>query len=534
MSTVHLGIPTVRPQHASPSSLLRGESGFPEAAREDLADETLRENLRHATSTIQSKRTAAVREVRDWQKLRSAGSALKWQVTDHLPELLEQLETSVTAAGGVVHWARDAEEAGEIVTALALERGAQEVLKATSMATQEIGLNEVLAHAGIRAIESDLAELIVQLAGDTPSHILVPAIHRNRSEIRDIFLSAMPDLDPSITDEPAELAEAARRFLREKFLEMPGSVAISGANFAVAETGTLVVVESEGNGRMCLTLPRTLISVVGIEKIVPSFQDFEVFLQLLPRSSTGERMTPYTTLFTGVHEGDGPEEFHLVLLDNGRSAVLEDPEGRSALHCIRCSACLNVCPVYARTGGRAYGSTYPGPIGAILSPQMTGMHGDDDPNSTLPYASSLCGACYDVCPVKINIPEILVHLRAEDVDRRRETRGEFHSTWDVALQGASKLMSSPRAYDIAVRSAGPLSSVLPGKNIGTLPGMLPLMPGWTDHRDLPKPGPSFRTWWDQHEKDRAGRGSAAGPRADGGTAEEAPADGSGTGDEERS
>lgn len=502
MTTVDLGIPSVRPQHASPGSTLRGERGFPDAAREELADGTLRQNLQRATSTIQSKRSAAVREVRDWQKLRSAGSALKWQVTDHLPEMLEQLEESVTAAGGVVHWARDADEAGEIVTRLALERGAREVLKVKSMATQEIALNEVLASAGIRAIESDLAELIVQLADDTPSHILVPAIHRNRAEIREIFLAAMPDLDPSLTDDPSELAEAARRFLREKFLDMPGSVAISGANFAVAETGTMVVVESEGNGRMCLTLPRTLISVVGIEKIVPTFQDLEVFLQLLPRSSTGERMNPYTTMFTGVHEGDGPEEFHLVLLDNGRSAVLEDPEGRSALHCIRCSACLNVCPVYARTGGHAYGSTYPGPIGAILSPQMTGMAGTDDPNSSLPYASSLCGACYDVCPVKINIPEILVHLRAEDVDRRRETRGDFHSSWDLALQGASTLMSSPRAYDLAVRSAGPLTSVLRGKNIGKLPGMLPLVPGWTDHRDLPKPGTSFRSWWDQREKDR--------------------------------
>jgi len=519
MSTVQLGMPTVRPQHASPVSTLRGERGFPEAAREALGDATLRANMRHATSTIQTKRAGAVREVRDWQKLRSAGSALKWQVTDHLPEMLEQLEESVAAAGGVVHWARDAEEASEIVTRLALERDAREVLKVKSMATQEIGLNEALAHAGIRAIESDLAELIVQLADDTPSHILVPAIHRNRAEIREIFLGAMPDLDPSITDEPAELAEAARRFLREKFLDMPGSVAICGANFAVAETGTLVVVESEGNGRMCLTLPKTLISVVGIEKIVPTFQDLEVFLQLLPRSSTGERMNPYTTLFTGVHEGDGPEEFHLVLLDNGRSSVLEDPEGRSALHCIRCSACLNVCPVYARTGGHAYGSTYPGPIGAILSPQMTGTSGTDDPNSTLPYASSLCGACYDVCPVKIDIPEILVHLRAKDVDRRREARGEFHGSWDLALKGASRLMSSPRAYDLAVRSAKPLSSLLPGANIGRLPGALPIIPGWTDHRDLPSPPQSFRSWWDEREKERAARGpeepAAGGPDENG-------------------
>lgn len=503
MSTVNLGMPMIRPQHASPSSNLRPATGFPQAARRDLQNPTLRENLGRATSTIQGKRAQAVREVRDWQKLRNAGSALKWQVTDHLPELLEQLEESVTAAGGVVHWARDAEEAGEIITSLALERGAQQVLKVKSMATQEIDLNETLAHAGITAIESDLAELIVQLAGDTPSHILVPAIHRNRAEIREIFLRAMPDLDPALTDDPAELADAARRFLREKFLDMPGSVAISGANFAVAETGTIVVVESEGNGRMCLTLPDTLISVVGIEKIVPTFEDLEVFLQLLPRSSTGERMNPYTNFFTGVHPGDGPQEFHLVLLDNGRSAVLADPEGRSALHCIRCSACLNVCPVYERTGGHAYGSTYPGPIGAILAPQMTGMDGEDDPSTTLPYASSLCGACYDVCPVKINIPEILVHLRTKDVDHRRETRGEFHGTWDVAMKGAGALMSSPRAYDAAVRSAGPLARLLPGDNITRVPGLLPLVPGWTDHRDLPKPSQSFRSWWSKREQPAA-------------------------------
>ncbi|MEE5653371.1 LUD domain-containing protein, partial [Streptococcus pneumoniae] len=197
-------------------------------------------------------------------------------------------------------------------------------------------------------------------------------------------------------------------------------VAISGANFGVAETGTLAVVESEGNGRMCLTLPETLITVMGIEKLVPTFEDLEVFLQLLPRSSTGERMNPYTSMWTGVTEGDGPQEFHLVLLDNGRSAVLSDPKGRSALHCIRCSACMNVCPVYEQTGGHAYGSVYPGPIGAILSPQLTGV--DAGENGTLPYASTLCGACYDVCPVAIDIPSILIHLRDEDVQATHAAR----------------------------------------------------------------------------------------------------------------
>ena len=277
------------------------------------------------------------------------------------------------------------------------------------MTTQELGTNDALAAAGIASVETDLAELIVQLGDDRPSHFLVPAIHRNRAEIRQIFLRSMPGADPELSDDPAALAAAARRYLREKFLT--AGVAISGANFAVAETGTLVVVESEGNGRMCLSLAHTLISVVGIEKLVPTWQDLEVFLQLLPRSSTAERMNPYTSMWTGVTPGDGPQSVHVVLVDNGRSAVLADSEGRDALHCIRCSACLNVCPVYERVGGHAYGSAYPGPIGAVLSPQLTGI----DDNASLPFASSLCGACYEVCPVKIDIPTMLVHLRTTKV-----------------------------------------------------------------------------------------------------------------------
>lgn len=496
---VPLGMPTVRPQHASPGPALRAGRAFPDAAREAVADAGLRANLAHATAGIQAKRARAVRELGDFGKLREAGAAIKQEVLQRLPELLVQLEQNVEAAGGVVHWARDADEASDIIARLVLERETDLVLKVKSMLTQEIGLNDALERAGLTVLETDLAELIVQLAGDAPSHIVVPAIHRNRAEIREIFLASMPDLDPSITDDPAQLAEAARRFLRERFVDLPGSVAISGANFAVAETGTIAVVESEGNGRMCLTLPRRLITVMGLEKVLPRFTDLEVFLQLLPRSSTGERMNPYTTLFTGVHEGDGPEEFHLVLVDNGRSAVLEDPEGRDALRCIRCAACLNVCPVYQRTGGHAYGSVYPGPIGAILTPQLTGMDGADDPSSSLPYASSLCGACYDVCPVKIDIPRILLHLRTRGVDQRREQRGQFHGTWDLALQAAGALMSRPGAYDAAVRSSGALGAVVPEGNIGELPSALPIIPGWTDHRDLPVPRQSFRSWWDERD-----------------------------------
>ncbi len=460
---------------------LRGDEPFPKAARKALADNQMRRNVAHATQSIRTKRLAAVSECPDWEQLRLTGSAIKQDVLARLPELLEQLERNVTDRGGVVHWARDGEEANRIVTDLVRATGADEVVKVKSMATQEIGLNEHLLAEGINPVETDLAELIVQLGDDWPSHILVPAIHRNRAEIRDIFTRKMPGAGP-LSDDPHELAMAARSYLREKFLS--SRVAVSGANFGVAETGTLAVVESEGNGRMCLTLPETLITVMGIEKVVPTFADLEVFMQLLPRSSTAERMNPYTSMWTGVHAGDGPREFHLVLLDNGRTAVLADPVGRAALHCIRCSACLNVCPVYERTGGHAYGSVYPGPIGAVLSPQLTGSvtgpGGHGDPNASLPFASSLCGACFDACPVRIDIPSILVHLRAERVDA---DRGGIPGGQDLAMKAAAWVMRSPRRFGLAEKAAG----------LGMVAGRLT---PWAATRDLPDaPHETFRQWW---------------------------------------
>ncbi|MFB9724917.1 lactate utilization protein B [Planobispora longispora] len=465
---------------------LRGEEPFPAAARRALADTQLRRNLGHATATIRAKSGAVIGEVPDWQELRAAGSAVKAAAMARLPELLEQLEAAVTAAGGTVHWAADAAEANRIVTGLVRATGQDRVIKVKSMATQEIGLNEALEEAGITPVETDLAELIVQLGDDRPSHILVPAIHRNRAEIREIFLRAMPGVDPALRGEPAALAGAARAYLRRTFLET--KVAISGANFAVAETGTLAVVESEGNGRMCLTLPETLITVMGIEKVIPSWQDLEVFLQLLPRASTGERMNPYTSMWTGVTPGDGPQSFHLVLLDNGRTAVLADEIGRQALHCIRCSACLNVCPVYERTGGHAYGSVYPGPIGAVLSPQLTGV----EDNASLPYASSLCGACFDACPVKIDIPSILVHLRARHVEEQRERR-KVPTAEAATMAAAAYVMDHPGLYAAAQRAAR--LSRLAGRRGRGLP---PPLSGWTAARDLPEPPPqTFRDWWEK-------------------------------------
>ena len=454
--------------------------GFPAAAHETLQDAQLRRNIGKATSTIRAKREHAVAEVPDWEALRDAGAAIKARAMATLPEQLERLEASVTRAGGVVHWARDGAEANAIVAGIAHDHGTRELIKVKSLATDEIGMNDALAEQGIEAIETDLAELIIQLAHEHSSHILVPAIHKNRAEIRALFERTIATGE-HLGWEAKDIAEAARRHLREKFLTVP--MATSGSNFGIAETGTICVVESEGNGRMCTTLPEVLVTVMGIEKVLPEWQDLEVFLQLLPRSSTAERMNPYTSLWTGVRDGDGPREFHLILLDNGRTDVLADEVGRQALHCIRCSACLNECPVYTRVGGQAYESVYPGPIGAILTPQLRGL----DQAPTLPWASSLCGACYEVCPVKIDIPSVLIHLRARVVKEEKSHASPEH----LAMAAIGKMFASPKRYERAQRLAklgrGPLAH---------LAGSVPILSGWTAMRDLPDiPDQTFRDWW---------------------------------------
>jgi L-lactate dehydrogenase complex protein LldF len=457
---------------------------FPTLAHKALQDTQLRRNIRKATSTIRARTGRVTAELPDWQALRDAGSAIKAAAMRDLDAYLLQLEEMVTKAGGIVHWARDAEEAREIIVGIANKHGATRAIKIKSMTTDEIDLNPSLAAAGIDPVETDLADMIVQLSNDTPSHILVPAIHRNRAEIRALFEEKFGQ--GRLTDKPTDLTAAARRYLRRMFLETP--LAISGANFAIAETGTVCVVESEGNGRMCLTLPRVLISLMGIEKLLPRLQDLEVFLQLLPRASTGERMNPYTSLWTGTRAGDGPQEFHLVLLDNGRSKILADPVARETLHCIRCSRCLNVCPVYERTGGHAYNSMYQGPIGAILTPQLRGM----DEAGSLPFASSLCGACYEACPVKIDIPRILVHLRAKSTDAPRAAA--TIDTEALAMQAALWVFGGATQLRLA-QQAGRLGQKLFARegNIAHLPGPLA---AWSASRDFPAmPEQSFRDWW---------------------------------------
>ena len=477
--------------------------GFPAAAHDALGNEQLRRNLWVATHTIRAKRAAVVAERADWEELREAGRTLKRRVLRHLDDYLLQFEQAVERAGGHVHWARDAEEACRVVAGLVQATGEREVVKVKSLTTDEIRLNDALAAVGIDVVETDLAELICQLADEGSSHILVPAIHKNRVEIRDLFRDrlGLPDL----SDEPRELAEAARLHLRERFLR--ARVAISGANFAVAETGTVCVVESEGNGRFCTTLPDTLITVVGIEKLVPAPEDLEVFLQLLPRSSTGERMNPYTSLWTGVTPGDGPSAFHVVLLDAGRTNVLADEIGRQTLACIRCSACLNVCPVYERTGGHAYESVYPGPIGAILTPQLRGV----GEAGSLPYASSLCGACYEVCPVKIDIPEVLVHLRGRVVAEAPPSRSER-----TALRALAWVFASERRYRLAQR-LGRLGGSAPSCATGGSGACRAWAPGRTRATCAPSPRRPSGTGGPRGERG-ARRDPRQGPASPGGRA----------------
>ena len=463
---------------------------FPIAAKQALGDTQLRHNVRHATDVIRRKRGNVVSEMSDWEELREAGHQVKEHTLRHLDFYLEQFETNCTRAGGQVHWARDADEANALIVSLIQGYRETEVIKVKTMTSDEIGLNAALETADITPYETDLADLIVQLGEDKPSHIVVPALHRNRMEIRRIFLQKMKLAE--LGDRPEDLTAAARKYLREKFLRV--GVGISGANFAIAETGSVGVVESEGNGRMCVSLPRVLISLIGIEKIIPTFQDLEVFLQLLPRSSTGERMNPYNSIWTGVQAGDGPQEFHVVLLDNGRTKVLADEQTRETLDCIRCGACLNACPVYRQTGGHAYGSIYSGPIGAILTPQLQSM----EHSQSLPYASSLCGACYEVCPVKINIPEILIHLRNEAVEK-----GYAPLTERLAMKAAGFAFANGGRMSIAqaLGRAGQRFFEHDGK-LENLPGMLS---GWSETRDLAAiPKQSFRAWWAERERERGG------------------------------
>src|SRR3989442_3112216 len=385
-------------------------ASFDRDARTALADGQLRRALRQATDLFGERRRAALATVPDWEGARDRARAVKDDTLLHLDRYLEQFATNAERAGARVHWARDAAEACEIIGRIAEQRGARSVVKSKSMASEEIHLNEGLARRGIVPVETDLGEYLVQLAGETPSHIVVPAIHKTKGQIAALFAEK---LGIELSDDVATLAAAARQALRRRFAE--AELGISGVNFAVAETGTILILENEGNARLTTSLPRTHVALMGIEKVIPRFADLEVFLQLLPRSGTGQALTAYQSLITGTKrrpEAEGPEQLDIVVLDNGRSRMLASALTQQSLACIRCGAGLNPCPVYRPIGRHAYGSVDPVPIGAILTPQLFGLA----QSSALPYASSLCGACPDVCPVKIDIPAVPLPLRAPGVE----------------------------------------------------------------------------------------------------------------------
>ena len=470
-------------------------SAIHERAHEAMGDAHLQEAYRSSTLRLYSHRLGAIGQVPGFEPLRDRARELKREVINHLDHYLAQFADSVEREGGKVHWARTAEEACDIVKEIVRNAGADEVVKSKTMVGEEIELNQALEAAGIDAIETDLGEMIVQLSGERPAHIVAPAIHKTRHDVSDLFVEK---LHSTRTEDPEQLTAIARKTLREIFAR--AVVGVSGANFAVAETGSIVTIENEGNIRLCTTAPRVHVALVGIEKIIPRFSDLGVFLRLLGRSATGQKLTSYTSILTGPRRPgeDGPDEMHVVLIDNGRTGALADEKMREALYCIRCGACLNTCPVYRKIGGHAYGWVYSGPIGALITPQFVGLNQARE----LPFASSLCGACREVCPVKINIPDLLLHLRGEAQERipAKSHAGEIVSErkgmrlWAWAMKRPWAFSLGSAATRLAMRWL-PSAAGQGGQKWIT---RLPFYPfsNWTRGRDLPAPDPvPFRERW---------------------------------------
>ena len=445
---------------------------FRENAKAALADTHLRGALKNATSLFGERRKVAAASLPNWEELRTQARAIKDEVLSHLDRYLEEFVSSAEARGAQVHWARDADEANSIIRTLATDRKAQIVVKSKSMTTEETHLNDALEAAGVQVVETDLGEYIIQLADEPPSHIIAPAIHKTRGQIGALFAA---ELGMPPTDDVDQLTSTARATLRDRFAA--ADLGISGVNFAIAETGTIVIVENEGNIRLTTSVPLIHIAVMGIEKVIPRLADLDVFLKLLPRSGTGQRLTTYQSFITGTKRkatDEGPDELHIVLLDNGRSRMLAHPVTRQSLACIRCGACLNACPVYQQVGGHAYGSVYPGPIGAVITPQLMGI----EKTAQLPYASSLCGACREVCPVKIDIPRLLLHLRGE-ISPQKGSMAER-----LAFKLWAMAMTSPALYRLSAKAGRLLQRVVPVSR------------AWTNGRDLrPIESRSFHDLW---------------------------------------
>ncbi len=466
----------------------RHPNDFPHAALAALEDSQLQTALTRATTNGIGGRLQAMGELPHADALRAQGRAAKQRAMNALPELLEQFEQAITARGAMVLWAMDAAEANQHVLSIAQQHAVKKIVKGKSMISEEIGLNPVLENAGLQVVETDLGEFIVQLDDDAPSHIVMPIIHKTREQVRDLFVErlAMP---PS--DDPAVMTAHAHDHLRREFLS--ADMGINGANFIIAETGTLVIVTNEGNGRMCSSLPRVHVFLVGIEKVVPTLEDFATLLQLLTRSATGQKLSVYTHLVGGgakEDDPDGPDHLYVILIDNGRSQM-HDTEYADALLCLRCGACQHICPVYQNVGGHAYGSVYGGPIGAVITPLLQGLANA----VTLPYASSLCGACKAACPVDIDLPDMLLRLRGDLVS-------EHHSEplMTLGIKAWARAMTSPRLYGLGGMAARAGTRALARETgvVQTLPGILG---NWTQYRDFPPFAPkSFHQLWREREK----------------------------------
>ena len=446
-----------------------------------LADPALHASVRRAMVRFRELQRGVIDEIDEWQALREYAHQVKLHTLAHLDQYLEELEGRVVAAGGQVHWARDAADARRIIASLVRSRGDRIVVKSKSMTSEEIELNGALEAAGCEVLETDLGEYLVQLAGDRPAHIIAPAVHKSKAAIAKLLAEK---LGVPVYDDAERLTRVARDALRKKFLA--AGAGITGVNFAVAETGTIVVVENEGNARMSTSLPRIHIALMGMEKVIPRLADLGVFLTLLPRAATGQRMSSYVSLITGPRrsgESDGPEEFHLVVMDNGRTAIQADPIMRESLACIRCGACLNVCPVFERTAGHAYGSPYSGPIGAVITPLYQGLNAAGE----LPFASSLCGACGEVCPVKIDLPRLLLELRARVVRGGGASWLErlFVRGWVATMARSSRLRFAGWLVRLMHRAAKRTRVPLPYP-----------FSQWTRFRELPEPARApFRDLW---------------------------------------
>ena len=462
---------------------------FKTLAADTLGDEAIQKHLKTLYSGFNQGRLQQAAATPNWDDLSDRARSIKAHTIENLDHYLDMAAQNVEKAGGKIFFAKDSDAATKYVLDLARQKGVRSVIKGKSMLSEEMDLNSHLAKQEIEAVETDLGEYLVQLAGQTPYHIIVPAIHMSKSDVNEIFHENL-GTDPNASVE--ELANAARVELRDKFIQ--ADMGITGANFLVAETGTLVLVTNEGNGRMSTSMPKTHVAIMGMEKVVPSMEDMGTFLRLLIRSATGQRISSYVTMVTGPRsseEEDGPDEFHLVIVDNGRSKLLADPHLREALYCIRCGACLNACPVYRKVGGHSYGWVYSGPIGAVVSPVLTNVPDAKD----LPYASSLCGACKEACPVNIDLPRMLLYLRSEvtegntDASRKKSSRLESIAmkVWKASVRGPGMM----RLANLIGRIGQ-----LPLARNGRLRRLPPPLSGWTRHRTFPAVSSSpFRSRW---------------------------------------